>query len=73
MSFMSHDVAHCCNAQCDRKETCERWILHLDARKKGLIVSYICPKDPCEHYVEYKEREPVNYADFLLKVWGKEN
>lgn len=57
-----HDYAHCNGTYvCSMRERCVRYLLHLDAVKRGLTyVTYIAPNrrgGVCEYYWEYKEEK----------------
>ena len=57
---MIHDIAHCNNESCKRKDSCYRYQAYLELKKKkdNGLYSFFLVKDPdkCEHFMSLKIR-----------------
>ncbi len=57
---MNHDIAHCGEESCKRKDTCKRYIAYLEAVKNNFeycTYLFIDDVDKCKNYWEYKIKE----------------
>lgn len=60
---MNHDIAHCDNSQCRRKNKCYRYLAHLEAKEKQLpYVAYFVMEEhmrnedyDCNSFWDYEE------------------
>lgn len=74
VDWIFHDIAHCANKNCERRHNCQRWIAHLDAVDKELIVTY-CAFDEknCDSYMEFTKdniKKQVDVYEQLCKLFG---
>lgn len=57
--YYQHDMCHCNGENCKLKDTCYRFIIHLDGVKRGLtyLTYFVNPPvkdDKCNSYIEAK-------------------
>ena len=67
---MNHDIAHCDNQDCPKKDSCYRFQAHLEARERKMqYVSYLIIEniddfdkywDKNEYYERLKNTRPIH-------------
>lgn len=72
--WIFHDIAHCANSKCERRHNCQRWLAHLDAVDKNMIVTY-CSFDAenCDSYMEFSKdnmKKQMSAWDQICTVYG---
>ncbi len=55
-----HDISHCSSNGCIKRDTCHRYIMHLEARKNDMIwLAYlnpaVCIEEDYKYYWEEKK------------------
>ena len=55
-----HDIAHCNGSDCDKRDNCHRYIMHIEARNHELIWLAYCNPATCieKNHNMFWEKQP---------------